>query len=199
MGYLKETILAVIGDSATAEVLAFVIEYFAIYLLCFIGGLVKDSITAHKFHSKLDIIDLIIYPIPCSFIVVALHDLLSSKFEVEVSYVAFAAAFIGSWAREIVAFLTNNKFMMIVSKLFAKIAISKVGGLSEEEKDKLTEALENGIKDAMEDDAQSNLIASFAVHASVDDGDPEDELSGNHDPVGEYEWIEILEEEEDAG
>lgn len=186
---LANAILELTGHTALSAATAYAIVFIAIYLMCFAGGLVKDLIMAHKFHSKVDIIDLILYPVSCAVIIVAAIDLLHSRsIHTSVSVAVFVSVLAGTWSREIVACLLNNKLMFSVAKLSTKMAINRIGWLSKKEKDSLQEALISGVKDAMDDEEELRKVEELQRSMN-----PDNELSGEREPVGEYEWLEILE------
>ena len=85
---------------------------------------------------------------------------------------------------EILSILFNTKFFTVITKILVGKAISTIGkgNLSKDEQEKLANTFKDAVKSAIEkSDDVSELIES-----------PEDELS-NENPVGEFEWIDILE------
>ena len=166
----------VIRDNFINEATLYAIEYFIIYIFCLIGAFIKDANMAHRYKTKIDFVDLALYPILCAFVVSAAYDIIKLKYDIAISVIAFLAIFAGIWSRELVALLTNNKVVLGIFKVIAKRAAGKFGkGLSDKEKNELYEALQSGIKDA------------------IGESKPEDELSGKEEPVGEFEWIKVIE------
>lgn len=167
-----------VRDDLITEASLYAVEYFIIYIFCLIGASIKDAMVAHKYKAKIDFIDLALYPILSSFIVAAAYEVINLKFDISIGLMAFIAMCSGVWSRELGALLTNNKAVLALFKVFARYTTKKFGkDLSEKQQKELCEALQSGIREALNES-----------------DDPANELStpSDEDPVGEFEWTSIL-------
>ena len=89
----------VVRDDLITEASLYAVEYFIIYIFCLIGAFIKDAIVAHKYKAKIDFVDIVLYPILCTFIVSAVYEVINLKYDISVGIVAFFAMCAGMWSR----------------------------------------------------------------------------------------------------
>lgn len=174
---IANTIYKVISKDEMISIGHYVIIFVCIFACCFLGSFIRDTIYASKNNLKIDAKSLIIYDMPCAFVVAALCDILSGK--IHISGWAFISLFIGIWSREFVAVLMNSKFVSaIVKYLFGRAVMNAKDSMSDDEK----ESLKNVFNDAL------NSATSISEDKKKENKSKLDDL----DKPGEFEWIEIL-------
>jgi hypothetical protein len=199
--------------SDITTVLDYLLEFMMVYCSCFAGTLIRDLITASKKNNHVDIVNAIIYSLPCAFIMTAFFETLYSK--AGFGSLVLVCVFVGMWSREIASILLNNKLILSLIKIITGGIIKSNGSLSDDEKEKLTnaftEAIENSINSTSEENQDDNSAISkeddgncmrddevpsesTTTEASENEEEEvfvneEDEIS---DPVGEFEWTNII-------
>lgn len=163
----------IISQEDLSIIVHYGLSYLNFFICCFIGTFIKDAIYSYKNKLKIDLISILLYDIPCAFIMTAVSDLFKTKFEF--SMWEFVSVFAGMWSREIVSVLMNSKFVSFAARLiFGKALNSTKDNLTDEEKENLTNIFQSAISTTIEADKKKDI-------------------KNRQDPVGEFDWIDILE------
>ena len=159
------------------KIVHYIIVFTCIFVCCFLGSVIRDAIYASKNKSKIDIKTIFLYDVPCASVIAALGDILSNK--IHISGWAFISLFLGIWSREFVSILLNSKMVSFILKfMFGRAINNAQNSLTDEEKEALTNTFKNAVNTAM-----------------IEDKSSKDNKSNDYDePVGEFEWIDILEQ-----
>ena len=170
---LTQYIYQFISEQELSDIGHYIIIFICIFVCCFLGSFIRDAIYASKNGLKVDIKAIVLYDMPCAFVVAALSDIFKNK--VNISGWAFISLFIGLWSREVVAILMNSKFVTAIIKVAFGSAVEKAKtSMTDDEKESLKNAFKSAIDSATED-SSSNKQKDL-------------------DKVGEFEWIDILEQ-----
>ena len=98
-------------------------KYLMVFILCFLGNYLKDSLDTIKSLSKINIRKILVSTIFCSIIDTAILD----NFSVSFSVYVLICFFTGMWSYKIMEYATNWKFILRFLKYLVKSFTGAVG------------------------------------------------------------------------
>ena len=134
-----------ISPSDISAVLEYLFQLTLVYISCFIGAALRDFITASKANTKAKIGSSFLYSMPCAFIMATVYDFISKK--LGFGTLVLACVFVGMWSREVTSLLLNNRVALAIAKIVASGVIKSAASISDKEKEELTTAFEDAVKE----------------------------------------------------
>lgn len=134
-----------ISPSDISAVLEYLFQLTLVYISCFIGAALRDFITASKANTKAKIGSSFLYSMPCAFIMATVYDFISKK--LGFGTLVLACVFVGMWSREVTSLLLNNRVALAIAKIVASGVIKSAASMSDKEKEELTTAFEDAVKE----------------------------------------------------
>ena len=170
--------IQLLSNEEIEKIVHYIIVFACIFICCFLGSFIRDAIYASKTKMKIDFKSALLYDVPCASVIAALSDVLSDK--IHISGWVFISLFLGIWSREFVSTLLNSKTVSFVLRfMFGRAVNNAKNSLTDDEKESLTNAFKNAVNSAMLEDKSPNDSAKKSTTSD--------------EPVGEFEWIDILE------
>ena len=134
-----------ISPSDISAVLEYLFQLTLVYISCFLGAALRDFITAAKANTKAKIGSSFLYSMPCAFIMATVYDFISKK--LGFGTLVLACVFVGMWSREVTSLLLNNRVALAIAKIVASGVIKSAASMSDKEKEELTTAFEDAVKE----------------------------------------------------
>ena len=134
-----------ISPSDISAILEYLFQLTLVYISCFIGAALRDFITASKANTKAKIGSSFLYSMPCAFIMATVYDFISKK--LGFGTLVLACVFVGMWSREVTSLLLNNRVALAIAKIVASGVIKSAASISDKEKEELTTAFEDAVKE----------------------------------------------------